>query len=127
MGFGHKTLILALIFGSGMALAGHIPPANAPRGFEIPKSTIIEVQNSHADEQDVWLRGRLTNYYGKDRYEFTDENGSSIEVELDDDRSWSHISKDQLIDIYGTVDRDMFSIKVEVYEALPVAVDETAK
>ena len=53
MGFGHKTLFLALNIGSGMALAGHISPANAPRGFEIPKSTIIEVQNSHADEQDV--------------------------------------------------------------------------
>ncbi|HIV15960.1 MAG TPA: NirD/YgiW/YdeI family stress tolerance protein, partial [Candidatus Avisuccinivibrio pullicola] len=65
-------------------------------------------------------RGRLTNYLGKDMYEFTDEAGDTIEVELDDDRNWSNIAKDQLIDIYGEVDKDLMSINIDVKRAVPV-------
>ena len=53
-------------------------------------------------------------------YEFTDEAGDTIEVELDDDRNWSNISKDQLIDIYGEVDKDLMSINIDVKRAVPV-------
>ena len=50
------------------------------------------------------------------KYEFQDETGT-IKIELDDDQNWSHIQKDQLIDIHGEIDRDANSIKVDVKDA----------
>ena len=67
----------------------------------------------------VTLKGRLTNYLGDDRYEFTDVNGDRIEVELDDDHDWSNIAKDQLIEIVGEVDKDLMSTSLEVKRAAP--------
>lgn len=105
-------------------LPGLCPPAHAaprgPGGFSNdvnPPSTVREVRARGYDDQNVVLIGRLTAYYGKDKYEFTDLNGDIIEVELDDDHDWSHISKDQLIVIEGEVERDFFSVSIEVDRA----------
>ena len=57
-------------------------------------------------------------YLGHDRYEFADDTGR-IEVELDDDRDWSHISKDQQITIFGKVDREHRYVKIDVKDARP--------
>ena len=46
-------------------------------------------------------------------------SGDTIEVELDNDRNWSYLKKDELIDLIGRVDKDMFSIKIEVKKAYP--------
>ncbi|MBO8415998.1 MAG: NirD/YgiW/YdeI family stress tolerance protein [Proteobacteria bacterium] len=102
-------------FGSSAAVP------QAPAGFnnQAP-STVDGVLKNAYDDQVVTLTGRLTNYLGEDRYEFTDEAGQRIEVELDDDRNWSHIQKDQLITIVGEVDRDILSTTIEVKQAAPV-------
>ena len=52
------------------------------------------------------------------RYVFADSTGR-IEVELDDDRDWSFIRKDQPITIFGKVDRDRHSISIDVKDARP--------
>ena len=92
-----------------------------PAGFnnQAP-GTVKDVLSSAYDDQIVTLKGRLTNYLGDDRYEFTDVNGDRIEVELDDDKDWSSIAKDQLIEIIGEVDKDLMSISLEVKRATPV-------
>lgn len=102
----------ALVFGIGAAVAGHSWHGR-PNGFT-HFSTVAEIQSSGFDEQDVQLQGRLTNYLYKDFYEFTDELGNSIEVELDDDIDWSPVHKDQLIAIFGEVERNLFKLSIEV-------------
>lgn len=87
-----------------------------PQGFANNFSTVRDVLDRARDDQPVTLTGRLTNYLGHDRYEFTDDTGT-IEVELDDDKNWSHISKGQLITIMGEVDKDFMSIKIDVKSA----------
>lgn len=93
--------------------------SRAPQGFSqaaTANNTVRDVLNQGRDDQKVTLTGKLTNYLGHDRYEFTDATGS-IEVELDDDRDWSSIKKDQLITIFGEVDRDHHNISIEVKDA----------
>lgn len=112
---------------SSLAMAASNGPTGfdndrAPQGFSqnaATNNTVRDVLNQGRDDQKVTLTGKLTNYLGHDRYEFTDDSGS-IEVELDDDRDWSSIRKDQLITIFGKVDRDNHNISIEVKDARPV-------
>lgn len=86
---------------------------NQPRGFNAYLSSVADIQNKGRDDDKVMLQGRLTNYLGKDNYEFTDVKGDRIEVELDDDVDWSLVHRDQLITISGKLDKNMFTVKVE--------------
>ena len=96
------------------------PVPGGPQGFNNTAPNTVEgVKSSAYDDQIVTLQGRLTNYLGKDHYEFTDDTGT-IEVELDDDYDWSRIAKDQLIQIVGEVDKDLLSISIDVERAIPV-------
>ncbi len=92
-----------------------------PQGFanQAP-NTVADVKSNAYDDQVVTLQGRLTNYLGKDRYEFTDMQGGTIEVELDDDYDWSSIAKDQPIEIIGEVDKDLLSVSIDVKRATPL-------
>ena len=55
-----------------------------PSGFaNNAPQTVQQVLDNAYDDQRVALTGRLTNFLGHDRYEFTDNTGR-IEVELDD-------------------------------------------
>lgn len=84
-----------------------------PRGFNTYLSSVVEIQKQGRDDDLVVLQGRLTNYLGKNNYEFTDLKGDSIEVELDDDLDWSRVHRDQLITIRGKVEKNMFTMQVE--------------
>ena len=96
--------------------------ASGPVGFNNnAPNTVSGVLENGYDDQIVTLRGKLTNYLGQDNYEFTDVQGNRIEVELDDDYNWSHIAKDQLIEITGEVDKDILSTTIEVKRAVVVA------
>ena len=81
--------------------------------------SIEEVKQNSYDEQLVVLRGRFTRQVSHDKYEFTDEKGNTIVTELDDDKNWSHVSKDALMDILAEVDRDHWKVELEVLEAKP--------
>lgn len=92
----------------------------APAGFNNQAPNTVQGVKSNAyDDQMVTLVGRLTRYLGEEHYEFADNTGT-IEVELDDDMNWSHIAKDQLIRIYGEVDKDLLSTTINVQYAQPV-------
>lgn len=94
---------------------------SAPGGFDNPAPTTVAGVFAHAyDDQIVVLQGRLTKYLGGDHYEFTDNAGDRIEVELDDDKNWSHISKDMPIEIVGEVDKDFFRTSIDVKQARPL-------
>lgn len=115
--FGLLVLGASLAFGS-LAQANSL--GVAPQGFNNTINSVSDVLKNGYDDQYVTLKGRLTNYLGRDRYEFTDTNGGKIEVELDDDYNWSHITKDQLIQITGKIDKDIFSTVIEVKNAQPL-------
>ena len=107
----YSVALTALVCGIGAAVAGGSWESR-PQGFT-ELSTVAEIQSSGFDDQEVQIKGRLTNYLYKDYYEFTDELGNSIEVELDDDVDWSPVHKDQLIAIYGEVERNLFKISID--------------
>lgn len=86
---------------------------NMPRGFDNYYNNVFAIQSYGRDEEWVLLKGRLTSYINDDCYEFTDEMGNSIEVELDDDVNWGLVSKDQLIEIFGDIDRNMFRLQID--------------
>lgn len=118
-----KTLLilsLGLPFIAFAAPKGFDEPSyynSNPKGFDNQApNTVKQVLSKGYDDQFVVLKGRLTKYLGKDRYEFTDNTGS-IEVELDDDRDWSYIAKDQLIEIKAIIDKDILSTSLEVHDA----------
>ena len=53
--------------------------------------------------------------------EMEEEIQAAIRAELDDDRDWSMIAKDQLVDIMAEVDRYKQWIKIDVIKAAPAA------
>lgn len=122
-----KLAAIALaLMASGAVIAapsGFNAPTNngAPQGFTYNAPNTVEMVRRHAyDDQIVTLQGKLTAYLGKDHYEFTDLEGNTIEVELDDDRNWNNIAKDQPIEITGEVDKDLMSISIDVKRAVPL-------
>ena len=108
-------------FASGPQGFNQAAVPGGPQGFnnQAPNTVAGVLANAY-DDQIVTLQGRLTNFLGDDRYEFTDQAGDRIEVELDDDQNWNHISRDQLITIVGKVDKDLLSTTIEVKQAAPV-------
>lgn len=97
---------------------------NQPRGFHMCLNSVVDIQNNGKDDDRVMLKGRLTNYLGKDNYEFTDVHGDRIEVELDDDADWSAVHRDQLITIAGSLDKNMFTVKVDAKHFLIASLQE---
>lgn len=107
-------------FGNSSPAANQAAPAGSI-GFSQPSnknlSTVQQVIQNGMDDQYVTLTGKLTNYLGQDNYEFSDATGTIV-VELDDERNWSHIGKDQLITIYAEVDREPTRVELSVKEAV---------
>ena len=55
-----------------------------------------------------------------------DEKGDKIVAELEDDRDWSMITKDALVEIRAEIDKDFMSVKLEVELAERVFTEGTA-
>lgn len=127
-----KTIPASVIlFGAFMSAAA----LAAPAGFENPvhpaapaeghdmsnmrKMTIDEVKKFSYDEQVVSVEGKLVAFKGGDWYILQDARGDQMYIELNKDKPWSEIAKDQLIDVIGAVDRDNVSVTLYVIEAVP--------
>lgn len=80
-------------------------------------TTVQHVLDNCKDDDFVRLQGKLTKQLSHDKYEFVDNTGKTIIVELDDDENWSHIGKGELIDICGKVDKDPFEVSIDVKNA----------
>lgn len=110
-----SAVALAVMASSSLAVAGH--HRGGPQGFQNQApTTVAGVMQTAYDDQYVTLQGRLIAYLGHDRYSFQDATGI-IEVELDDDRDWSFISKNELIQIIAKVDKDFWNTELEVKQA----------
>ena len=100
--------------------SGFNAPAGAPQGFEPTATTVADVLKNSHDDQVVVLKGKFTKLIKHDKYEFVDEAGNAITAELDDDRDWSMIVKDQPVEIRAEVDRDGNSTELDVKAARPL-------
>ena len=99
--------------GPGGRLSG-----SGPAGFEEQMlKTVGQIKDLSRDDDLVLVRGRLTGHLKKNKYVFTGEDGGTITVELDDDRDWSFIARDQPIEILAKVDRELLNVELEVRDA----------
>ena len=90
----------------------------APQGFTLQKmNSIAQLKKEAHDDQLVTLQGRFTKQLSKDKFEFTDDKGDTIVVELDDDQNWSQVHKDALMEIVAEVDKDLVSMELEAIDA----------
>lgn len=106
--------------------------AAGPVGFNAPAAnnvattpngvtTVAQVLENAPDDAIVTLRGRFTEHVRGDDYVFVDEKGNKIRAELDDDKDWSMVKKDALVEITAEVDRDWTnSVDIEVLSARPL-------
>lgn len=93
----------------------------APQGLTVDQLTSVRaIRDKGRDEQMVVLKGRFTKQLGRELYEFTDTNGDTIACELDDDRNWSHVRKDALVEISAEIDKGYTKLELEVIEARPI-------
>lgn len=115
---------ISTVFAEGIA---HTPrPCESefkdqPQGFE-KKLNIIAIRDlkNEKDEEIVRVKGKVTKYFGDYKYEFTDENGDTIEIELNKDKDWSFIRKDETIEVIAQYDKEFFSAdSLDVKCALP--------
>ena len=123
-----NTLLASLAAVAAMAIA--LPAAAAPRAS--PRSRVRRGSNSRVstlsppsradgrDEQVVVLKGRFTKQLTKEKFGFTDAKGDTIVCELDDDRDWSMIREDALVEIRAEIDKDFMHMKLEVESARPL-------
>lgn len=91
-------------------------PAGAPGGYTGPgigASAVGDVR-SMRDDTPVVLRGRIVRSLGDERYLFQDTTGT-VTVEIDRE-VWQgqSIGPEDTVEIEGEVDRDLFSVEVDV-------------
>lgn len=106
-------IVFFLCFFSFHSFADDYCCKGRPQGFDTELTSIAKIQQYGKDDDYVHIKGRFTNYLGDDKYVFTDFTGLTIVVELDDDFNWSQFSKNELIEIFGELDKDFFSVKVK--------------
>ena len=91
-----------------------------PKGFNQARlTTISDLKKTAKDDEIVRLEGSLVEQLKHDKYLFKDTNGDTIKLELDDDRDWSFIEKDQPLEIVAKVDKELMSFELELISARP--------
>ena len=63
---------------------------------------------------------RSQEHVRSDKYLFTDEAGDTIVAELDDDKDWSHVSRNAPCEISAKVDKDWNRIELDVKRVTPL-------
>ena len=101
------TLIMTLVISTSAFAAFEGPGASA-------SIVTVESINDLGDDDKVILEGYLLKKTQKEHYIFKDKTGE-IEVEIDDKTLQGiRVTPETLIKIKGEVDKDWFSISVEV-------------
>ncbi len=108
--------VLALMLGlNGLASAGYQEPSSARGGFTGPGlevSTVAEAVKL-GDDTSVVVVGHIEKSLSDEKYLFKDASGA-ITVEIDDD-DWNglNVTPQDLIEIRGEVDKDLFDTKID--------------
>jgi uncharacterized protein (TIGR00156 family) len=104
--------IMAIVFicivgADGRRKGGYTGPSS------LPISKASDVKNMTHDT-DVVLEGRIESYLGNEKYLFNDGSGTVI-LEIDNDK-WAglEVGADDVVIIYGEVDKKFQRIEIEV-------------
>lgn len=120
-----KTPLFAFVASTlvaGSALAGTpvgfdaTAPAG-PQGFDAPVTTVAQLKADAKNKTVVRLEGQFVERLEKDKYLFKDRAGDTIAAELDDDKNWSHVAKDRVMQVTAEVDRDWNAVEIDVIAA----------
>ena len=91
-------------------------PAMQGGGFSGPGPAVVTVEQARSmrDDSVVHLRGTIVQHLGKDRYVFRDQTGD-ITVDIDND-IWAgqQVGPQDIVEIFGEVDKDWNSVEVDV-------------
>ena len=87
------------------------------------KGLLLLAERSHFPshhEDLVYLQGRFTKHLRCETYEFTDLAGDTISARLDDDENWSHIRRDEAVEIMAKVNTKRKMSELDVQVARPM-------
>ena len=87
------SLVAVFILGTAVVFA-------AKHHSSAQVTTIADIKANGWDEQRVLVDGEFTEHICKDLYTFTDNEGNSMTVEVDDD-IWYQLSMDTPVRIYA--------------------------
>lgn len=115
-----KISILSMlgIMSIGASYAGFhaAPDVNKKGGFVSGAENIVTViqVNELRDDVPVIVKGKILQRTGDDKYLFADDTGNII-VEIDEeDWNGQNITSDDIIKLYGEVDRGIFKTEIDV-------------
>lgn len=112
------VLALVFAFSTSDALANESGGyyRHAGGGYTGPGPAIVTVEQAKSmrDDARVALKGHIIQNLGGEKYVFKDSTGA-VNVEIDAKR-WQgqNIGPDDLVEIYGEVDKDWSSLEIEV-------------
>ena len=103
------TMMAIMLALPGLALADGFSGSKA----EAVTATIAELSNL-PDDAKVYVTGKITRELGDEKYEFKDEAGNTVTVKIKD-RLFEgiNVSPDDLLVIYGELDKGYTSMKIE--------------
>lgn len=115
------TMPIAANATSPQGFEGQSTVNRAPQGFQLDVLKSIEDINKKGyDDQMVVLQGRFTKQINRELFEFTDDKGDTIICELDDKKDWSHVKKDEKVEILAEIDKGYAQTELEVVEVRPL-------
>lgn len=82
--------------------------------------SIAQIKTTSRHDDLVYLQGRFTKHLRCETYEFTDLAGDTIGAKLDDDENWSHIRRDEAVEIMAKVNTKRKVPELDVQVARPV-------
>lgn len=82
--------------------------------------TIAQIKASSRHKDLVYLKGRFTKNLCCETYEFTDLAGDTIGARLNDDVNWSHVRRDDLVEIMAKVNTKRKVPELDVQVARPM-------
>ncbi len=106
-----NKILALLVFGLSIALTGNSLAKNMKGGFNGPgiKASTVKEAHNMGDGAPVKLKGKIEKSLGNEKYQFNDGN-DMIVIEIDDDE-WEGIvvTPDNIIEIYGEIDKNLMS------------------
>jgi protein ygiW len=106
-----KFLISMALCAVAFAAGGFVPSGSAAQTQPLSVKEALKLR----DDSFVVIDGKIKSQLRHEHYRFADQNGDSIEVEIDDD-VWRGVSVDEntLVRISGEIDKDFTKTTIDV-------------
>lgn len=101
------SVLIICVVGSAAVFAARHNSGN------IQPTTIAEVQKNSYDDQRVLIEGQFTKHVYDDIFTFQDNNGTEMNVEVDDD-CWFNLELNVPVQILAEVDKDWHGMDLDV-------------